>query len=266
MDIRRLAKKVQTLSEWSDALQSEGRISDPDRRDLVACLEKGKLASQDKENAMALAMGSLSGMQDINRCYEWWAVVSQSPEGIRAARQKGLPFSATVLGSEARWEFIEKQLKDRRPQCAWLLWSHACKQDDRESLLPTVIDFMGRQVFPDIEGNPVWMQDLTETASKLPLSRRYELMGNLLCDRMSFQSASTAAGLSVLVSLFFPEGVSQDQVSTIESAIIKRAYGATPPGIESLPLIMAPWVALHASQQLDGTTPSRGHSSASRRL
>lgn len=270
MDLKNLSKKVETLEKWQDALQAQDRISDSDRRDLVKGLIKGKLGWQDKEQALALAMGSLGGMQNMNRCYQWWSVVAGSPEAIRAARKQGLPFAAGILGLETRWDFIKRAIEKGRPQCAWLLWSHACSPADRQSLLSTVLDAMGRKMYEDIEGNDLWMRSLAETVSIFPLPKKHEFFANLLCDRMTFlipgQPGTLKSELSSLVPWFFPEGVNHDEVRAIEIAIGKRCSQRVPVRIDQLDEIMAPWIALHSRLSLDSATPSHLQSLGSRRL
>lgn len=271
MDIKSLAVKVKNLEEWERALQAEGRISDPDRRTLVDYLMSGKLQGDDKEQALAMTMGSLGGMQDLTRCYEWWEVVSRSPESIRAAQQKGLPFTQEVLGSDARWEFLEREMEANRPECAWLLWSHACRDQDRQSLLPTLVDYMGRKLYPDIEHNEAWMQSLSETGNVFPLSLKFEYLGKMLADRMNYLNPSEPgndnAELARLIPIFFPEGVSAEQAHGIRNGLLGNGTTHNAPARqEDLALILAPWIALHSSTALDRATPLRPLPVGSRRI
>lgn len=258
MDLNKLARRCFDIDEWENALSKAGRIPDADRLNIVDLLITGKMEQGDKLRAMEIAMGRLGGMQNSERCCNWWDVVIEDQNAVRAAINAGLPFSSDMLESDRLFDILKRATK-KDEKSAVLIWS-SCSEKTREDITRVIFENMSWSCEPLFEESERWLDLLRLAASSFSVSDRREILSTFLVNRFSIFEPDTAATrhahLSKISASLFPGGMKQDQVDLIKVDATKYSHHNYDAMAIQMDIVLAPLVSLDAKEILLSQTCS----------
>lgn len=274
MDLNKLARKCADIEEWTAAVSDAGYISDNDRLNMVDILITGKMVKDDRHQAMEVAMGNLGGMQNSARCFNWWEIVIEDQDAVRAAIKAGLPFSSNMQGGDNQVDGLLDILKrstEKDESSAILIWLSSSEKT-RQDITRSIFENMAWAYEPLFEESIRWLDLLQETASLLPVSDKKEMLSIFLVNRFSIFEPETApthyAHLSRVSATLFPSGMKQEQVDFIKVEAKKYYHHNYAAMCASIDLVMAPLVSLDVKEVLSSQTclPKAPTASAGRRI